>query len=314
VRVAVLACLALVAVACDVADDAASGVDGDRIVFASSRAGDFEIYTMRPDGSDVRQLTANRSDEATPVWSPDGTLVAFRGATGDSDDALVHEVFVMRADGSDRKRLTDNRLLDLVSGWTADGDVVSWRCRGRTDLPPCELLVIEPDGSGERRVFETPNFVLVSVGAFDGEVYASLLNPDARSLEDARRYAIDVETGAARPARDGIPLPGGENRLIETDKDENGSCLFHDCIGHAPEIYVDDRRLTHTKGYDHHARWSPRGQRIVFARIANDDGDDYELWVMNADGSCETQLTDNRVWDWEPDWHGSAGTDRPLDC
>jgi hypothetical protein len=313
VRVAVLACIALLALGCNADEDEAPRAE-DRIAFASRRGGDYEIYTMRPDGSDVRQVTDNRLDEAMPVWSPDGTSIAFTGAVGDSDDALVHEVFVMRADGSDQKRLTDNTLLDLVSGWTADGKVAFWRCRGRQELVPCELLTIGADGSGERRVFETLNGVLSSAGPFDGDVYASLLDPEARSLEEARRYAIDVETGAVELAREGIPSPNGDQRLIETDKDENGSCLFHDCIGHAPELYVDDRRLTHTKGYDHHARWSPGGHRIVFARIANDDTDDYELWVMNADGSCQTQLTDNRQWDWAPDWHGTPDTDAPLDC
>jgi dipeptidyl aminopeptidase/acylaminoacyl peptidase len=310
VRLAALLVAAVLVAACAREEENAAE---DRLAFASSRDGDFEIYTMRPDGSDVRQLTESRSDEAMPVWSPDGTSIAYASAE-DKGDALTYEIFVIRADGSNRKRLTDNDLLDFLPGWSADGEVAFWRCRGRKNLPPCELLVIAPDGSGERRVFETPNFVLSSFGPFEGDVYASLLSPGANSLEEARRNAIDVDTGAVEPAKEGIPSPDGRSRLIETDKDENGSCLFHDCVGHAPEIYVDDRRLTHTTGYDHHARWSPGGHRIVFARIANDDTDDYELWVMNADGSCQTQLTRNSEWDWAPDWHGAPGTDDPLDC
>jgi hypothetical protein len=310
VRLAVLLLTAVFVAGCA---DEGETVAEDRIAFASSRDGDFEIYTMRPDGSDVRQLTETSSDEAMPVWSPDGTSIAYASA-GDEDDALTWEVFVMRADGSDRKQLTDNDLLDFLPGWSADGEVVLWRCHGRKNLPPCELRVMRPDGSGERRVFETPNVVLSSAGPFEGDVYASLLSRDANSLEEARRYAIDVDTGAMEPAEEGIPSPDGRERLIETDKDEHGSCLFHDCVGHAPEIYVDDRRLTETIGYDHHARWSPGGQRIVFARIANDDTDDYELWVMNADGSCQTQLTKNSAWDWAPDWHGGPGADHPVDC
>ena len=35
---------------------------------------------------------------------------------------------------------------------------------------------------------------------------------------------------------------------------------------------------------------------------------------MNADGSCQTRLTDNRQWDWMPSWTGSADRDEPLDC
>ena len=36
--------------------------------------------------------------------------------------------------------------------------------------------------------------------------------------------------------------------------------------------------------------------------------------MMNADGSCQTQLTDNGEWDWAPDWHGPPEGDRPIAC
>jgi Tol biopolymer transport system component len=63
-----------------------------------------------------------------------------------------------------------------------------------------------------------------------------------------------------------------------------------------------------------HAVWSPGGKRILFGRVLNDQGDDYELWVMNADGTCPTQLTDNSDWDWTPDWYGRPEDDRALVC
>ena len=51
--------------------------DGERIAFASDRDGDSEIYTMKPDGSRLRQLTANTATDVEPVWSPDGRKLAF---------------------------------------------------------------------------------------------------------------------------------------------------------------------------------------------------------------------------------------------
>ena len=44
--------------------------NGTRIAFASARDGDFEIYTMRSDGTDVRQLTVNSWTDIRPDWSP----------------------------------------------------------------------------------------------------------------------------------------------------------------------------------------------------------------------------------------------------
>ena len=48
--------------------------DGKRIVFASRRDNDFEIYTMKPDGSEQARLTRSKGIDARPVYSPDGSL------------------------------------------------------------------------------------------------------------------------------------------------------------------------------------------------------------------------------------------------
>jgi TolB protein len=42
--------------------------DGFRLVFASLRDGDYEIYSIRTDGHDVRKLTNNLADDAQPSW------------------------------------------------------------------------------------------------------------------------------------------------------------------------------------------------------------------------------------------------------
>ena len=58
--------------------DPAWSPDGRRIAFASSRAGNFDIYTMSSeDGSSVEQLTDDEWAEADPSWSPDGSHIAY---------------------------------------------------------------------------------------------------------------------------------------------------------------------------------------------------------------------------------------------
>ena len=292
----------------------------DSIAFASSRDGDFEIYTMRPDGTGVRQLTENeetgeaeRRDEA-PKWSRDGRRIAFlSGRDHGRGGVETYEVYVMRADGSDERRLTENEVADLLVGWTEEGEIVFWQCE--EGVAGCELRLIRPDGGDERAVYETRDAVVASGGVRNGEVLATIVDREAESFEDARVFAIDLETGERRPSDDeGLLPPDGKRRLISTDRDKNGACLFHDCTGHAEELYVNDRRLTNTVALEADPRWSPGGKRILFTRIENDDGDDFELWVMNADGSCQTQLTNNGEWDWTPDWYGRPQDDRPIDC
>lgn len=96
---------------------------GDRILFTSDRDGDWELYTIRPDGSDLRRLTSSRGNDAHAVWSLDGDWIAFASArNGFKDEMPVGEgggqgagdIFVMRWDGSDVRQLTDDAFEDAT--------------------------------------------------------------------------------------------------------------------------------------------------------------------------------------------------------
>jgi hypothetical protein len=67
--------------------------DGTRIAFARESADRTDIYTMRPDGSDVVRVTAAAADESNddPVWSPDGTEIAYSawGPYGNDSEIAV---------------------------------------------------------------------------------------------------------------------------------------------------------------------------------------------------------------------------------
>ncbi len=80
--------------------------DGSRIAYMYKQHDHWEIYTVRPDGSDWRRLTKeplfsdNPPNNVAPAWSPDGEHIVFL-----SDRNGGWELFVMGADGSDQREM-----------------------------------------------------------------------------------------------------------------------------------------------------------------------------------------------------------------
>jgi Tol biopolymer transport system component len=304
----------------------ADSADG-RIVFSSSRDGDFEIYAMNPDGGDVRQLTENRgggtrdADDQGPVWSPDGSRIVFASArdhTGDGSDNF--EVYVMEADGSAQTRLTENEELEGNPAWSPDGESILFVRRIVPGGEGFELALMSDDGTGAETVLEIDGY---GAGAFspDGSQVAFTRCRDEQGTLDCEIWVASADGSDRRllvdsRGRDGDVAwsPDGTRIAFTSDRDRNGQCFFHDCWGHNGEIYVmsadgsDQRRVTDNPGDDQFPTWSPDGTRIAFAGLRDVEGavdapeENYEIYVTGEDGSDVRQLTDNTTWDWHPDW------------
>jgi beta propeller repeat protein len=82
--------------------DARPAVYGDKVAFMSNRDGNWEIYIMNLDGSDVKRLTSNAANDGLPTWSPDGKSLAFI-----SNQGGAWAVWAMNVDGSNRDELFD---------------------------------------------------------------------------------------------------------------------------------------------------------------------------------------------------------------
>ncbi len=93
----------------------ASTIENGKIAFVTERDGNYEIYSMNPDGSSQINLSNYWSMELDPVWSPDGSRIMF---TSQRDGNL--EIYVMNADGSDQTRLTNTEANESELDWSQD--------------------------------------------------------------------------------------------------------------------------------------------------------------------------------------------------
>jgi Tol biopolymer transport system component len=98
---------------------------GDLIMFSRQSDGDYEIYTIKPDGTGVRRLTHSRGNDSHMGWSPDGSHIVFASTRMGFKDEMTYtdapqpygEIFIMRADGSDVQQLTDNQWEEGTPAW-----------------------------------------------------------------------------------------------------------------------------------------------------------------------------------------------------
>jgi TolB protein len=102
--------------------------DGSRIAYMYKQHDHWEIYTIRPDGSDWRRLTKepllsdHRPNNVAPAWSPDGQHITFL-----SDRNGEWELFLMNADGSGQRKMFETELDGIQFHYEfASERVVSW--------------------------------------------------------------------------------------------------------------------------------------------------------------------------------------------
>ena len=108
---------------------------GDLIMFSRAAKGDYEIYTIKPDGTGVKRLTFSRGNDAHQSWSPDGEHIVWASSRmGFKDEGTYTdapqpygELFVMRYDGTDVHQLTDNQWEDGTPAWQPGARLVTKR-------------------------------------------------------------------------------------------------------------------------------------------------------------------------------------------
>ena len=230
--------------------------DGSRIVYASTHLGgrqcpprpdfsrgyvwpvydSYDIFSAKPDGSDLRRLTSTPGYDAEATIGPDGRIAFTSVRDGDM------EVYSMAGDGSDVRRLTNRRGPDGGPFFSRDGRQIVFRGRSLAPGPELddyltllrdglwrptslEIFVMNADGSGLRQVTR-----------LDGASFAPFFTPDGTRIifssnhhnpkgRDFELWLVGVDgTGLERvtwnPTFDGFPMfsPDGTKLVFASNR------------------------------------------------------------------------------------------------
>jgi Tol biopolymer transport system component len=232
----------------------------------------------------VRQLTFG-GDNAEAYFSPDGKWLTFQSTRGEHP---CDQQFVMRTDGSELRRISDGRGKTTCGWFFPGGERLFFASTSAHDsaCPP------KPDRS-KGYVWPLDRYDIYTVN---------------RGGTDLRRIThYDMYTA------EGVLSPDGKRIVFTSLKDGDLDIYTMNVDG------SDVRRLTNTPGYDGGAWWSPDGKQIVYrANHPTDSAElrDYrellaqglvrpakvELFLMNADGSNQHQITHLGGANFGPSW------------
>ena len=258
----------------------------------SSGAHMFDIYEVSQDGSQHQVLLKatdvgfNQSD-----WTADGKVMAIWGW----HNPTTISIYTYNTETEALTRLTEQKhIYDMFPHWNASGDKIVFTRQYLLEQDRNEIWTMNADGSEAMKIV-------------DG--YAASWSPDGKQLvfsqvTDGNEDLYTCHSDGSNIAKvldsqsnESFPMwsPDGQWIMFQqflSPEGETDLNSFEICVLNVQTGEV--KGLTQNDYFDSSARWSPDGSKIAFLSQAN-GVDDFEIYVMNADGTGVKQVTRTAV-------------------
>jgi TolB protein len=301
------------------------------VVFASTRSDTDEddtnetsIFVMRPDGTEVSQVTTYSGSDWSPDLSPDGQTVVFVSGR-DSGNGIYRinvdgtgleyltpedgthsdpswspdgkkivfvsdlddegaEIYTMNADGSDITRLTQHEYGCRDPEWSPDGKLIAYSCFSTGG--GFDIFVMNADGSDSHRITE----------AVDLELEPSW-SPDGKRIAYSAWYMGDVEEGQSFNI---VTLTNSRKLMLLYTGNSFDIEPLNSGIHTVAVDGSDPQELVVTEEHSNWSpAWSPDGETLLFA---SDRDGDVDIYAITLDSLELTTITDNTEGDYTPSW------------
>jgi len=298
-----------------------SGLPG-LVAFASDRNKDIHIYTINPDGTDIRSTSSdNRTIDGLPRWSPDGKRIVFS-----SNQSGHYEIWTMNADGSDRRRLTDLKGRSALPRWSPDGTKIAFtkEVLDVSGIAHLDIFVMNADGGDIRQLTDSPGLKASTTpeagNGFteDGRVFWNSVptwSPDSSKIlfssnrdgnaitpllyimnadgSDQKKFGLLIDADGSEP--DWSPVT---NKIVYVrGTAAKGDIWVMDASSPLPTLTA--RKITENIDDNRSPVWSPDGKQVAFVSDANNNKD---IYIMNADGTNIRRLTYGKSTNLNPAW------------
>ncbi len=239
-----------------------------------------EIYLMDGDGSSPRRVTENAAFDCFPALSPDGTRIVFDSnrlraeGEGEGEPFNTSHLFVMAADGTGQTPL----VRGSSATWSPDGKQIAFHASASGAGRPINILPGAATTDADIFVMNVDDFLT------QGKPPTNITNNPA---------AIDDDPDWSPDGR----MIVFTSHAVTDNGDDHATAEIYAIAANGTGQRT---RLSNNAEEERAAAWSPDGTRLVF--MCRRGGVDFEICVMNADGTGQVQLTDNTIGDLTPSW------------
>jgi len=146
--------------------ECAYATNGSEIVYASNEDGSMNLYIMKADGSEVRQITHTHGCyNGGPFFSPDQKRVVFRA---DRDEPDLLQLFLIDSNGTGERQLTNSEAVNWAPYWHPNGEVIAYTSsiHGHAHY---EIYLLHSETGVEYRLTYNPSFDGLPVFSPDGK-------------------------------------------------------------------------------------------------------------------------------------------------